>query len=46
MRAALSVLCGFNHSQGWALDLPYTALLSLGVWPGEPLLGQIVGLRT
>lgn len=44
MRAALSVLCGFDVRQGWAIDLPYAAVLSLRVWPGEPLSGQIVGL--
>lgn len=46
MRAALAVLCGFDHRQGWALDLPCTALLSLRVWPGSEPAGQIVGLRT
>lgn len=45
MRAALSLLCGFDHRQCWALDLPYAALLSLRVWPGERLAGQIVGLQ-
>jgi alpha-ribazole phosphatase len=46
IRAALSVLCGFDHGQCWALDLPYAALLSFRVWPGEQLSGQIVGLQT
>ncbi|MFT3964606.1 MAG: histidine phosphatase family protein [Sphingobium sp.] len=46
MRAALSVLCGFGPAQGWALDLPYGALLSLRVWPGERTAGQITGLLT
>ena len=44
MRAALAMLCGFGPAQGWALDLPYGALLSLRVWPGEPMAGQIIGL--
>jgi alpha-ribazole phosphatase len=46
MRAALSVLCGLDHGQCWAFDLPYAALLSLRVWPGERPSGQIVGLQT
>ena len=46
MRAALEVLCGLDHRMGWAVDLPYAALLSIRVWPGEQLAGQIVGLRT
>jgi alpha-ribazole phosphatase len=46
MRAALSALCGFDQRQCWALDLPYAALLSLRVWPGEQLSGRIVGLQT
>ncbi|KKW91954.1 histidine phosphatase family protein [Sphingobium chungbukense] len=44
MRAALAVLCGFYLRQGWAIDFPYGALLSLRVWPGKPLSGQITGL--
>lgn len=46
MRAALAVLCGLDHRQGWALDLPCAALLSLRVWPGDRPAGQIVGLTT
>jgi len=48
MRAALAVLCGFDMRQTWALDLPYSGLLSLRVWPaGGPNqrpTAQIVGL--
>lgn len=44
MRAVLAVLCGFDHRQIWAIDLPYAALLSLRVWPGERPSAQIVGL--
>nr|WP_218036785.1 histidine phosphatase family protein [Sphingobium sp. EM0848] len=44
MRAALSILCGFDLRQAWAIDLPYGALLSLRLWPGERLSGQIIGL--
>lgn len=44
MRAALHRLCGFGQRQLWAFDLPYGALLSLRVWPGEPTGAQIVGL--
>ena len=44
MRAALHVLCGFDQRQLWAFDLPYAALLSLRVWPGEEPSAQIAGL--
>lgn len=44
MRAALAVLCGFDVRQGWAVDLPYGAVLSLRVWPGEQPSAQITGL--
>ncbi|MDO7836673.1 histidine phosphatase family protein [Sphingobium sp. HBC34] len=46
MRAALAALCGFSAAQAWAFDLPYAALLSLRVWPGDRPAAQIVGLRT
>lgn len=46
MRAALAHLCGFEHRHAWAIDLPYGALLSLRLWPGDPPAAQIVGLRT
>lgn len=46
MRAALAVLTGLDHRGVWALDLPYGALLSLRVWPGEPAAAQVIGLRT
>ena len=44
MRAALACLCGFGQRETWALDLPYAALLSLRVWPGDQPSAQIVGL--
>ncbi|MBC9031344.1 histidine phosphatase family protein [Sphingomonas sp. JC676] len=44
MRAALATLCGFDQRQLWAFELPYAALLSLRVWPGEPRSAQIAGL--
>ena len=44
IRAALAHLCGFSQAQLWAFDLPYAALLSLRVWPGERPSAQIVGL--
>ena len=44
MRAALSVLCGFDQRQTWAIDLPYVAVLSLRIWPGPTPAAQIVGL--
>jgi alpha-ribazole phosphatase len=46
MRAALAAACGFDARQVWAFDLPYAALLSLRLWPGEPLSAQIIGLKT
>ncbi|MCE7795472.1 histidine phosphatase family protein [Sphingobium sufflavum] len=46
MRAALAHLCGFAQRQLWAFDLPYAALLSLRVWPGEGGAAQIRGLRS
>ena len=46
MRAALSVLTGLDHRGVWALDLPYGALLTLRVWPGEPRSAQVIGLCT
>lgn len=44
MRAALDALCGFDQRQLWAFDLPYAALLSFRVWPGEQPSAQIAGL--
>lgn len=44
MRAALSGLCGFGQRETWAFDLPYAALLTLRVWPGDRPSAQIVGL--
>jgi len=46
MRALLAHLCGFDHRQAWAFDIPYGALLSLKVWPGDQPSAQIIGLRT
>lgn len=46
MRAALSVLTGLDHRGVWALDLPYRALLTLRIWPGASLSGQVIGLVT
>ncbi len=44
MRAALHLLCGFDMSQLWSFDLPYGALLSFQVWPGEQPSAQLTGL--
>ena len=44
MRAALHMLCGFDQRQLWTFDLPYAALLSLRIWPGEPVSAQITAL--
>ena len=46
MRAAVAYLCGLAQSHTWAIDLPYNALLSLKVWPGEKPTAQIIGLKT
>lgn len=46
IRAAVSLLTGLDHRGGWAFDLPYGALLTLRIWPGEPPSGQITGLVT
>jgi alpha-ribazole phosphatase len=46
MRAALAALTGLDHRGVWALDLPYRALLSLRIWPGEPVSGHVIGLAT
>lgn len=44
IRATLHWLCGFEQRQLWAFDLPYGALVSLRVWPGERPSVQIVGI--
>lgn len=44
MRAVLHILCGFDQRQIWAFDLPYSARLTLQVWPGEKPSAQIIGL--
>lgn len=44
MRAALARIGGFDHRQGWAFDLPYGAVLSLKLWHGETVSGQIAAL--
>lgn len=46
MRAALAHLCDLRERNTWAVALPYVALLTFNVWPGEPLTAQIAGLRT
>jgi alpha-ribazole phosphatase len=46
IRAALALLCGFDRRQVWSFDLPYAALVSLRVWPGQVRTAQIVGLAT
>ncbi|WP_174275377.1 histidine phosphatase family protein [Sphingomonas bacterium] len=45
MRAALAALCGLGQAQTWAFDLPYAALLSLQVWPGDQPTAQVIGLH-
>lgn len=44
IRAALAACFGFEQRQLWAFDLPYSAVLTLRVWPGTPRSAQIVGL--
>jgi alpha-ribazole phosphatase len=43
IRAALGVLLRLDHTQVWAFDLPYGALISLRVWPDG---AQVTGLAT
>lgn len=45
IRAALATLLGLDHRQVWTFDLPYAALLSLRIWPGDAPAAQIMGLR-
>nr|WP_221230923.1 histidine phosphatase family protein [Sphingobium subterraneum] len=44
IRAALCCLLGLDYRQSWAFDVPYTALVSVRVWPGEPRRAQLTGL--
>jgi len=46
IRAALSLLLGWDYRQSWSLALPYAALVSLRIWPGEERSAQITGLVT
>lgn len=46
IRAALAELCRFDQRQLWAFHLPYAALVSLRIWPGEARTVQIVGVST
>lgn len=46
MRAALCLLLRLNYVQSWAFDLPYAALVSLRIWPGQPRRAQMIGLAT
>ncbi len=45
IRAALSVLCGFDYRQGWAIDLPYAGLVTLRLWREPSAAAQIIALR-
>lgn len=46
IRAALAHLCDLRERNTWVVALPYAALLTFRVWPGDPLTAQITGLRT
>lgn len=46
IRTALTCLLGLDYRQSWSFDLPYAALVSFRVWPGEPRSVQITGLAT
>lgn len=46
MRAALAHLCDLRERNTWVVALPYAALLTFKVWPGDPLSAQVIGLRT
>ncbi len=45
IRAALSVLCGFDYRQGWAIDLPYAGVMTLRIWREPTPAAQITALR-
>lgn len=45
IRAALSLLCGFDYRDCWAIDLPYGALLSLQVHAGGTSGARITALQ-
>ncbi len=49
IRAALTILCGFDQRQAWAIDLPYACLVSLRVWsaaaPGGGPWAQVTEVR-
>lgn len=44
IRAALSLLCGFDHRQVWAIDLSYASVVSLRLWREPTLVAQITRL--
>ena len=44
MRAALSILLGWNLDQCWAIDLPCAVLVRLQVWETLPRTAQLTGL--
>ena len=46
IRGALAVLCGFTYQQAWAIDLPYAAVITLRLWPGDSPGAQITSLVT
>jgi len=45
IRAALSVLLGLEYRQTLGFALPYGALVSVRLWPGEARFAQITGLH-
>lgn len=45
IRAALSVLCGFDYRQCWAIDVPCAAVISLRIWREPTPVAQIIALR-
>lgn len=45
IRATIHALCGFDQKQLWSFDLPYGALLSFNIWPGEQPSAQITALQ-
>jgi alpha-ribazole phosphatase len=44
IRAALCCMLGLDYRESWTFDVPYAALVSLRVWPGEPRRAQLAGL--
>ena len=45
IRAAISLLCGFDYQQSWAIEIPYAARVDLMVYVGDSRKTSLQGLR-